>query len=116
MCKVQLSRQRHTIRHNETVFSDIPHNYVLLTNKIHFLNQCFNSVLLVFYIFRTSYVRHQEDSIVHAQLTFVNKLSDHDEFTAVGMRVFIEKCPTLKLHSYVIFTGECRVFRRDRET
>jgi hypothetical protein len=34
-------------------------NYIMLTNKIHFLN-CFNSIL-EFYMFQTSYVHLQED-------------------------------------------------------
>jgi len=52
-------------------------NYVMLINKIHFLNLCFNSIILHFYLFRTSYVHHQEDYIVHAALyamSFVLKL------------------------------------------
>ena len=32
------------------------------------LNECFISILLVFYMFRTSYVHHQKDCIVHATL------------------------------------------------
>jgi len=40
----------------------------MLTYKTHFLNWCFNLVLLVFYVFRTSYVHHQEEYIVHAAL------------------------------------------------
>ena len=40
--------------------------YVILTNKMHFLN--FNSILLVFYMFRIFYVHLQEDYIVHAGL------------------------------------------------
>jgi hypothetical protein len=40
--------------------------YVMLTNKTHCLNYCFNSNFLVFYMFRTSYVLHQEDYIVYA--------------------------------------------------
>jgi len=40
----------------------------MLSNKMLFINQCFNSLLLVFYMFRTSYVHHQEDYIVHAAL------------------------------------------------
>jgi len=40
----------------------------MLTNKMHFLNQCFNSFLLVFYMFRTSHVHHQEDYFLHAVL------------------------------------------------
>jgi len=39
------------------------YNYVMLTNKMYFLNYCF-----VFYMFRTSYVHRQEDYIVHAAL------------------------------------------------
>jgi len=31
-------------------------------------NECFNSILLVFYMFRTFYVHSQEDYIVHAAL------------------------------------------------
>jgi len=38
VCKVKLSRQKHGIRRNETAFSDILHNYAMLTNKINFLN------------------------------------------------------------------------------
>jgi hypothetical protein len=34
------------------------------------------------------------------ELTFVNKLSDRDEFTAVGMSVFAEHSPTLGLQSW----------------
>jgi hypothetical protein len=40
----------------------------MLHNKMHFLNLCFNSIFLVFYMFRTPYVHHQEDYIVHAAL------------------------------------------------
>jgi len=40
------------------------YNYVMLINIIHFSNQCFNSIILVFYMFRTSYVHLQEDYIV----------------------------------------------------
>ena len=43
-------------------------NHVMLTNKMHFLNYCFNLILLVFYMFRTSYVHHQEDCIIFAVL------------------------------------------------
>ena len=40
-----------------------------LTNKMHFLSKCVNnSILLVFCMFRTSFVNHQEDYIVHAAL------------------------------------------------
>jgi hypothetical protein len=39
----------------------------MLTNKMYFLN-CFNSILLVFYMFRTSCVLLQEDYTVHAAL------------------------------------------------
>jgi len=35
---------------------------------MHFFNYCFNSILLAFYMFRTSYVHHQEDYIVHVAL------------------------------------------------
>jgi hypothetical protein len=50
----------------------------MLTNKMHFLNSCFNSIILDFYMFRTSYVHYQEDCIVHAALYvmfFVLKLN-----------------------------------------
>jgi hypothetical protein len=40
----------------------------MLTNKMNFLNSRFNSVLLVCYMFRTSYVHLQEEYIVHAAL------------------------------------------------
>jgi len=43
-------------------------SYVMLTNKMYFSNEYFKSVLLVFYMFRTSYVHHQEDLVVHAAL------------------------------------------------
>jgi hypothetical protein len=33
--------------------------------KMHFLNSLFNSILFVFCMFRTSYVHHQEEYIVH---------------------------------------------------
>jgi len=36
----------------------------MLTNKMHFLNESFNSLLLLFYMFRTSYINHQEGYIV----------------------------------------------------
>jgi len=36
----------------------------MLTNKMHFLNWRFNSIVLVFYTLRTSYVHHREDHIV----------------------------------------------------
>jgi hypothetical protein len=39
-----------------------------VNKKRHFLNHCFNSILLVFYMFQTPYVHHQEDYIVHAAL------------------------------------------------
>jgi len=35
--------------------------YVMLTNKIYFSDECFNSFPHVFYMFRISYVHHQED-------------------------------------------------------
>ena len=44
------------------------HSYVMLTNTMHFLNYCFNSILLLFYIIRTYYGHHQQDYIVHAAL------------------------------------------------
>jgi len=37
-------------------------NYVMLTNKMHTFQ--INSLLHVFYMFRTSYVHHQEENIV----------------------------------------------------
>jgi len=40
----------------------------MLINEMHFLNVSFNPVLLVFYMFRTSYVHLQECYIVHADL------------------------------------------------
>jgi len=40
----------------------------MLTNKMHFLNYCFNSTLLFFYLYRTSYAHHQEEYIAHAAL------------------------------------------------
>jgi hypothetical protein len=40
----------------------------MLTNKMHFLNKCFNSIVFVFYMFQTPYVHHQEDYIVQAAL------------------------------------------------
>jgi hypothetical protein len=52
------------------LYRSLRYNYVMVTNKMHFSNECFNSVLPVFYMymFRTSYVHHQEDYIVHAAL------------------------------------------------
>jgi len=47
------------------------YNYVMLTNKMRFLNQRFNSILLAFYMFRTYYVNHEEDYIVLAALYFM---------------------------------------------
>jgi hypothetical protein len=41
---------------------------IMLTNKMHFTNQCFNSILFVFYTFRTPYIHHQEDDIAYAAL------------------------------------------------
>ena len=38
----------------------------MLINKNHILNYYFNSILFVFYMYRTSYVHHQEDYTVHA--------------------------------------------------
>ena len=38
----------------------------MLTKKMRFSNECFNSISLVFYVFRTTYVLHQEDYIVDA--------------------------------------------------
>jgi hypothetical protein len=40
----------------------------MLTKTMHFLNEWFNSIVLVFYMFRTSYVYRQENYIVHAAL------------------------------------------------
>ena len=40
----------------------------MLTNKMHSLNERFNSILPVSYMFRTSYVHYQEGYIVHAVL------------------------------------------------
>jgi len=37
-------------------------------NKMYFLNECFNSILLVFYMFRTSHFYHHENYMVHAAL------------------------------------------------
>jgi len=34
----------------------------------HVSNQCFNLIIGVFYMFRTSYVHHQEDHSAHAAL------------------------------------------------
>jgi hypothetical protein len=34
-------------------------SYVMLTNEMHFLNECFNSILLAFYMFRSSYDHHR---------------------------------------------------------
>ena len=48
--------------------SSSKNTYVMLSNKMHSLNQCFNSILLLFDMFRTSYVHHQEDYIGHAAL------------------------------------------------
>jgi len=48
----------HTVQNSTT-------SYVMLTNKMHFLNSCFNSVRLVVCMFRTSYVYHQEDYRAH---------------------------------------------------
>jgi hypothetical protein len=36
-------------------------HYAMLTNQMHFLNSCFNSVLLVFNVFRTYYVHRKKD-------------------------------------------------------
>jgi len=44
------------------------YNYVMLSNEMHFLNYFFNSILLVFFVFQTSYVHHKEDYIVQAAL------------------------------------------------
>ena len=52
----------------------------------------------------------RKDGYHKYQLTFVNKLSDHNESTAVGTRVFAEHFPTLALQSYGIFTNESRVY------
>jgi len=46
----------------------VPSIVIQLCNNMHFLNECFNSILLVFYMFRISCVHHQEDCIVHAAL------------------------------------------------
>ena len=40
----------------------------MLTIKMHFLNCCSKSILLVLYMFRKSYVYHHEHCIVHAAL------------------------------------------------
>jgi hypothetical protein len=44
------------------------YNCVMLTDKLNFSNWSLNSIFLAFYMFRTSYVRHQEDYIVHVAL------------------------------------------------
>ena len=43
---------------------------VIQLRNVHQQNALFifNSILLVFYMFRTSYVHHQEDYIIHATL------------------------------------------------
>jgi hypothetical protein len=43
-------------------------NYVMVTNKMHFLNSFFNSILFVCYMFRTPYVHLREEHVVHAAL------------------------------------------------
>jgi len=40
----------------------------MLMNEMLYLNECFNPVLLFFYMFRTYYVHHQEDHTVHVAL------------------------------------------------
>ena len=55
-----------------TSFVMIQNNGVKLTNKINFSNYCFNSILLLFYMFLTPYVHHQEGLIVHAVLYGIN--------------------------------------------
>jgi len=44
----------------------VPCHVIQLCNikhrNAHFSNQCFNSMFAVFYMFRTSWVHHQEDS------------------------------------------------------
>jgi hypothetical protein len=57
-----------------------PKNCVMLTNKMHFL-KWFNSVLLVFYMFRKSDVHHQEDCIVHAALHVIFSMHLCKQFT-----------------------------------
>ena len=42
--------------------------HLALTNKFHFSNQCFISILPACYMFRTSYFHCQEDHTVHATL------------------------------------------------
>jgi hydrogenase-4 membrane subunit HyfE len=59
---------------NTTTCGNVKFCYVMLTNKMHFLNYCFNSTLLVFYMFRTSYVHHQEDYIVHGVVYLIKTL------------------------------------------
>ena len=44
------------------------YNYVMLTNYMYFFNLIFNPILFVFCMFRTSYIHHHEDYIVHAAL------------------------------------------------
>jgi len=59
--------QDHTETSKRSKFN-INSYYVMLNNKMCVLNECFNSILLVCYMFRTSYVHLRGDYIVHVTL------------------------------------------------
>ena len=49
----------------------VPRNVIQLCNsesKTRFSNESFNTILLVFYMFRSFYVHRQQDLIIHAVL------------------------------------------------
>jgi hypothetical protein len=64
---VDRKRERQRLQKLCYLYRALWYNYAMLTNKMHFII-FFDSVLLVFYMFRTSYVLHHEDYILHAVL------------------------------------------------
>ena len=65
-----------------------------VNQQIALFKLCFNSILLVFYMFRTSYVHHQEDYIVHAALygIFSMHLFKQSTSTSFNLVYCLHKC------------------------
>jgi hypothetical protein len=72
-------------------------HYVTLTNKMQFLNYCFNSIL-VFYMFRTSYFHRQEDCIVHVRTPIGYVMSVRPKHHLSNSLLDITQTMALSLH------------------
>jgi hypothetical protein len=78
--------------------------HVMLTNNVRF-SQCFNSVPLVFYMFGTSYVRHQEHLTVHSALLYTQPYCTLS-LTVHSALLYTQPYCTLSLtvHSALLYT------------